>query len=327
MQNKLLRGLGVGLTAVSLAFGTAAVTAAPAHAAPTTVVVKLGDRNQSVVILQANLRSLGFLYPQYATGTMNAQTVAGVKLYQTAHKWYANGTVTQTLYNYLTASARAARAAGSNVIAYPGEKNASVKVAQLNLVTLGRLSSSLAGGTMGPFTTAAIKKYQTAKGYAATGKLTAKQYNLLGADARARKAALAAAAKKAAAATPRYIDKRCLTAGKVMCINKTTRKLYYVVNGKVVRTFDARFGAAATPTREGSFTVFQMSKNWTSTLYGSSMPYAMFFSGGEAVHYSYDFAARGYNGHSHGCVNIRDWSGIAWMYSQTHIGSKVVVYH
>jgi hypothetical protein len=31
----------------------------------------------------------------------------------------------------------------------------------------------------------------------------------------------------------------------------------------------------------------------------------MFFGGGQAVHYSPDFAARGYNGASHGCVTLR----------------------
>ena len=41
------------------------------------------------------------------------------------------------------------------------------------------------------------------------------------------------------------------------------------------------------------------------------MPFAMFFSGGQAVHYSPDFAATGYAGASHGCVNIRDYDAIA----------------
>ncbi len=63
-----------------------------------------------------------------------------------------------------------------------------------------------------------------------------------------------------------------------------------------------------------------------SKLYGSAMPFAMFFSGGQAVHYSSDFAAVGYNGASHGCVNIRDYDGIQWLYSQVRIGDRVVVY-
>ena len=57
-----------------------------------------------------------------------------------------------------------------------------------------------------------------------------------------------------------------------------------------------------------------------------SMPFAMFFSGGQAVHYSSDFAAVGYDGASHGCVNVRDYEGVAWLFDQVAIGDKVVVY-
>ena len=46
------------------------------------------------------------------------------------------------------------------------------------------------------------------------------------------------------------------------------------------------------------------------------MPFAMFFSGGQAVHYSSDFAARGYAGATHGCVNVRDLAGIRWLFDQ-----------
>ena len=63
-----------------------------------------------------------------------------------------------------------------------------------------------------------------------------------------------------------------------------------------------------------------------SQLYDSAMPFAMFFSGGQAVHYSSDFAARGYAGASHGCVNVRDYDGVAWLYDQVQVGDEVVVY-
>ena len=56
------------------------------------------------------------------------------------------------------------------------------------------------------------------------------------------------------------------------------------------------------------------------------MPFAMFFSGGQAVHYSSDFAARGYAGASHGCVNVRDHAGVSWLFDQVNIGDKVVIY-
>ncbi|MDR3083586.1 MAG: L,D-transpeptidase, partial [Streptomyces sp.] len=81
-----------------------------------------------------------------------------------------------------------------------------------------------------------------------------------------------------------------------------------------------------TPTREGVFTLYWKSRHHVSTLYDSPMPYAMFFSGGQAVHFSYDFAARGYAGGSHGCVNVRDETAIAALFSQARTGDKVVVH-
>jgi len=52
----------------------------------------------------------------------------------------------------------------------------------------------------------------------------------------------------------------------------------------------------------------------------------MFFSGGQAVHHSQDSAARGYNGCSHGCVNIRDEAGITGLIDQVRVGDRVVVH-
>jgi peptidoglycan hydrolase-like protein with peptidoglycan-binding domain len=121
------------------------------------------------------------------------------------------------------------------------------------------------------------------------------------------------------------LDPRCTT-GRALCIDKTTSSLRWVVDGTVLMSLDARFGASATPTRDGLFHVHLKSANHVSKLYGSSMPYAMFFSGGQAVHYSSDFAARGYAGASHGCVNIRDYNAVASLFSQVRVGDKVVVY-
>ena len=146
----------------------------------------------------------------------------------------------------------------------------------------------------------------------------------VGAPPRATAAKSSAASSKAIA---KYrLDRRCLTKGRVLCINKKTRKLVYLVNGKPVQVMDVRFGASKTPTRNGVFKVYRKSKNHVSTLYHSKMPYAMFFSGGQAVHYSSDFKARGYNGASHGCANIRDKKKIAWVFSRVKVGDRVVVY-
>ena len=127
--------------------------------------------------------------------------------------------------------------------------------------------------------------------------------------------------------SPGKLDARCLT-GRVLCIDKTSRTLRWVVDGHVQQTLDARFGSTLndTPTREGLFHVYLKDADHVSHLYGSSMPYSMFFSGGQAVHYSSDFATVGYYGASHGCVNIRDYDGIQWLFSQVRVGDKVVVY-
>src|SRR5689334_8956234 len=150
-------------------------------------------------------------------------------------------------------------------------------------------------------------------------------------------AATASVAPKAAVAVPQkavaktkyigryHLDPRCMK-GRVMCANKKTRKMVYLINGKTIYVLDARFGGSKTPTRNGQFKVYRKSKNHVSSLYKSKMPYAMFFSGGQAVHYSSDFKARGYNGASHGCVNVRDLAKIKVLFDEVQVGDKVIVY-
>ena len=121
------------------------------------------------------------------------------------------------------------------------------------------------------------------------------------------------------------IDSRCLT-GRVLCVSKQDRKVRWMVDGEIKKTFDARFGKSSTPTRNGAYKVYWKSRDHVSSLYGSPMPFAMFFSGGQAVHYSSDFARRGYAGASHGCVNIRDYAGIKKLFDTVRVGDKVIVY-
>lgn len=126
-------------------------------------------------------------------------------------------------------------------------------------------------------------------------------------------------------ANPQRLDNRCLS-GLVICISKNNRKLRLVSNGRILLTLDARFGSEFNPTREGTFKIYYKDRNHVSGLYGSKMPFSMFFSGGQAVHYSSDFHNRGWAGHSHGCVNIRDWNGITYLWNHAPVGTKVVVY-
>ncbi|WP_073949259.1 L,D-transpeptidase family protein [Streptomyces kebangsaanensis] len=120
-------------------------------------------------------------------------------------------------------------------------------------------------------------------------------------------------------------DPRCLT-GRVLCVDKTSRTLRWMIGGRTVSTMAVRFGTQDTPTREGVFRIYWKSRHHVSTLYHAPMPYAMFFSGGQAVHYSYDFAARGYAGGSHGCVNVRDEAAVSRLFAQVRVGDEVVVH-
>jgi peptidoglycan hydrolase-like protein with peptidoglycan-binding domain len=121
------------------------------------------------------------------------------------------------------------------------------------------------------------------------------------------------------------LDSRCRT-GRALCIDKTSNSLRWVVDGTVATSLDVRFGSQFTPTRDGVFTVYWKDRHHVSKLFGSAMPLSMFFSGGQAVHYSSDFAARGYAGASHGCVNVRDYSALASLFDQVRTGDRVVVY-
>jgi hypothetical protein len=176
-------------------------------------------------------------------------------------------------------------------------------------------------GYYGDLTAAAVRGFQAKRGFAPTGVVDRRTLDRLREMTRQPTEAELHGREN----RPGALDARCLT-GRVLCVDKTSRTLRWVVDGRVRQTLDARFGASTTPTREGLFHVYLKDADHVSRLFGSEMPYAMFFSGGQAVHYSSDFAARGYAGASHGCVNIRDLGGLARLFAQVRVGDAVVVY-
>ena len=112
-----------------------------------------------------------------------------------------------------------------------------------------------------------------------------------------------------------------------ICIDKR-QKLVRLVDrkGRVLQALDARFGFAGAETDEGTFRVHMKSRDHTSSLYRTWMPFALFFSGDQAVHYSPYFARDGYYGGSHGCVNLRDFEGAQRLFDRVSIGTRVYVY-
>ncbi|MET9994944.1 L,D-transpeptidase family protein [Streptomyces mutabilis] len=203
----------------------------------------------------------------------------------------------------------------------PGDSGRDVRELQARLRQVEWLVDGPTG-TYDDLTERAVRGFQGKRGLPRTGRTdTVTWQRLLGMTREPGKWELYLMGGQPAAAP----DPRCLT-GRVLCVSKTSRTLRWMIDGRTVSTMPVRFGSQYTPTREGVFQVYWKSRHHVSTLYDSAMPYAMFFSGGQAVHYSEDFAVRGYAGASHGCVNVRDEAAIAELYAQVRNGDKVVVY-
>ncbi|GAW48868.1 peptidoglycan binding domain-containing protein [Nocardioides sp. PD653] len=202
----------------------------------------------------------------------------------------------------------------------PGDDGDQVRDLQARLKQIFWFDADVTG-TYGDVTEAAVRGFQAKRGIPVTGEVDQRTQDRL----YAMTATPTDAELHNRGNTPGALDARCRT-GRVLCIDKTSSTLRFVVDGVVKQTLDARFGASTTPTREGVHQVYLKDADHVSHLYGSSMPYSMFFDRGQAVHYSSDFAAVGYAGASHGCVNIRDYDGVAHLYDQVRVGDTVVVY-
>lgn len=140
--------------------------------------------------------------------------------------------------------------------------------------------------------------------------------------------ALAGFVKPASASETKInVDPRCYEYKVVICASKQDRKIRYMEDGKVIRSFQARFGRSGYETREGVFRVYGKAKMPKSSLYHVYMPYSLKFSGGQYIHYSYEFARVGYSYPygSHGCIGTRKMSAAKWLYNKVPVGTPVVV--
>jgi peptidoglycan hydrolase-like protein with peptidoglycan-binding domain len=208
-----------------------------------------------------------------------------------------------------------------SVLLATGAKGEQVRELQARLRKL-QLFDRNPTGYYGPVTTASVRAFQKQQGMSAGGSVTSSTWSAL----RARTSPPSRDELYPPTTLPLDTpDPRGLT-GRALCVSKKSRSLAWYVDGRLVSAMDVRFGSAYTPTREGKFNVRFKSKDHVSTIYDTPMPYALFFSGGQAIHYSSDFAARGYSGASHGCVNVRDKKKIAALFAQVRKGDKVVVY-
>ncbi len=203
-----------------------------------------------------------------------------------------------------------------------GDSGDDVRDLQARLKQIGWFNAGVTG-FYGNVTTEAVSGFQGKRGIAVTGFVDQTTLDRL--HAMTREPTEAELTNAPPPVPSGKLDPRCLT-GRVMCIDKSTSVLRWVVGGTVQMSVEVRFGSQELPTREGQFSVFAKSRDHVSSIYKTPMPFAMFFSGGQAVHYSPDFAANGYNGASHGCVNVRDYGAITSLYEQVNIGDGVVIY-
>lgn len=292
-----------------------------------TALMAAGTTGDQVRELQSRLKQIQWYAPDI-TGTYDPVTVEAVTGFQGKRDLPQTGEVDQPTWDALVAMTRTPtddemnnRIVAGPTILGPGDSGDKVRELQARLKQIGWFSGEITPN-YGDSTSQSVAGFQTKRGFPATGEVDQRTWDKLAAMTRKP------TSDEMYNRTPSNVgglDSRCLT-GRVLCIDKSTRSLRWVIDGDVRMTLDVRFGSELTPTREGEFEVYYKSRYHVSSLYNTDMPYAMFFSGGQAVHYSPDFAANGYNGSSHGCVNVRDEAAIASLFDQVGIGTTVIVY-
>lgn len=321
----LVLALLCALTVLSGVSAGGSASAAPATRAA-FAPMELGDSGWRVRVLQSRLHQLD-LHSEVVTSRFDRETRDGVATFQRRRGWTADGVVDErTWLKIVGLTTEPTTEALHNVytpgkpLLQRGDTGMWVRQVQARLAQV-RWYDARVTGRYTQATVKAVEGFQAKRRIPVTGAVDRRTLERLKAmTRRPTKAELFNIVPTGPA-----LDPRCLS-GRAMCVDKTSRSLRWVVDGAVLRTVEVRFGSDELPTREGAFAVFRKSRDHVSSLYDTPMPYAMFFSGGQAVHYSPDFAANGYNGASHGCVNVRDRAAVAWLFDQVRLGDKVIVY-
>ena len=322
----LLLALVVTTTGIAVA-GTPAVAAASRAVLTSDFTpMQLGDTGWRVRELQSRLHQLD-LHSEVVTSRFDAETRAGVATFQRRRGWRADGVVDERTWTRIVAATTEPTSEALHNVYTPGrpllergDTGMWVRQVQARLKQV-RWYEARVTGRYGRSTVEAVEGFQARRRIPVTGQVDRRTLTRLKELTREpTKAELFNIVPQGPA-----LDPRCVT-GRAMCVDKTSRSLRWVVDGVVLERVEVRFGSDELPTREGAFAVFRKSRDHVSSLYDTPMPFAMFFSGGQAVHYSPDFAANGYDGASHGCVNVRDRATVEWLFDRVRIGDKVIVY-
>jgi len=117
---------------------------------------------------------------------------------------------------------------------------------------------------------------------------------------------------------------RCAPQAKVVCVDLKSQTVWIAKRGVTKwGPYAIRSGRDGYETRKGSFHVQSKDIDHVSSIFGSPMPYAMFFSGGQAFHVSdrYLYDPLG----SHGCVHILP-KVAQDMWDRVNVGTAVQVF-
>jgi peptidoglycan hydrolase-like protein with peptidoglycan-binding domain len=307
---------------------TATPTAEPVVLEPRPLLVP-GDSGPEVRELQSRLDQIEWYHPDIS-GEYDAVTRAAVRGFQDKRGFEVTGKVYPRTWRRLLAMTRMPTYNEMHNILVPGptiigpaDEGGEVRELQARLKQIGWFYGDVTPN-YGDQTAESVAGFQEKREIPVTGEVDRRTWNrLLAMTYEPSSADLFNREPAPSEGAP--LDPRCLY-GEALCIDKSTNSLRYVVDGDVQMEMDVRFGSESSPTREGEFEVEWKHEDHVSSLYHTPMPYSMFFSGGQAVHYSSDFATYGYSGASHGCVNVRDYGEIATLYDLIEVGDTVVVY-
>lgn len=182
-----------------------------------------------------------------------------------------------------------------------------------------KLFTGTANGTFGQSTANAVLNYQRSRGITSNAIVGPETWAAL------------TSGRAAVGGRPAS----CNASGVVLCASQGDRTLTLMRDGQAVKTINVRFGGMTKddngklrifPTVNGRYSVYAKDAKAFSDRWEASMPYSIKFNPNMYVHYSGDFAKRGYAGSSHGCINVGNLNDAKWFFDNTPVGAKVVVY-
>lgn len=326
----LLRFLFVIAAVLGFAPSASWASTNPSDSALSAPVLRQGMSSPWVRDLQVRLRHAKVLAVYYVDGVFGGQTREAVRKFQKAQGLPGSGVVDQATWIMLHQHSRTPTQAELDNLdigpwfTAPGDP-AFVKELQHRL----RQVRQYAGPIHGAFdeaTRQAVSDWRVHISLPASEVMDERAWTrLIGRTHNPRYAELFDAPP--ANTLAHQLDARC-TQGKVVCISKQQRLISFVVDGQVQLTREARFSMPGWDSPEGEFRIWYKSSDTVSKIFGERfpMPYAFFYHGNVAVHFSQNFVDEGYEGGSHGCSQLRDYQSAKWLYEQVRVGDKVVVY-